>query len=66
MTYESIIPLDEYLAAGIHIGTQQKTGDMMRFIYRVRSDGLYVLNVENTDRRIRAASDLLARYPPQN
>ncbi|RZN37740.1 MAG: 30S ribosomal protein S2 [Methanosarcinales archaeon] len=66
VTYESIIPLDEYLAAGIHIGTQQKTGDMMRFIYRVRSDGLYVLNVENTDRRIRAASDLLTRYPPQN
>lgn len=64
VAYEPIVPLDEYLAAGIHIGTQQKTGDMMRFIYRVRTDGLYVLDVEMTDRRIRAASELLVRYPP--
>ncbi len=65
ITYEPIVPLEEYLAAGIHIGTQQKTGDMHRFIYRVRTDGLYVLDVEMTDKRIRAASQLLARYPPQ-
>jgi len=54
ITYEPIVPLEEYLAAGIHIGTQQKTGDMHRFIYRVRTDGLYVLDVETTDKRIRA------------
>jgi len=63
--YDSIVPLEEYLAAGIHIGTQQKTGNMMRFIYRVRTDGLYVLNVEMTDERVRAASRLLAHYSPQ-
>ncbi len=66
LAYESIVPLDEYLAAGIHIGTQQKTGDMARFIYRVRVDGLYVLNVELTDDRIRAASELLSRYSMPN
>ena len=38
--YESLIPVDEYLAAGVHIGTQQKTEDMKRFVYRVRADGL--------------------------
>jgi len=65
ITYEPIVPLEEYLAAGIHIGTQQKTGDMHRFIYRVRTDGLYVLDVETTDKRIRQASQLLTRYPPQ-
>ena len=26
--YESIVPLDDFLAAGIHIGTQQKTKDI--------------------------------------
>ncbi len=31
--YESLIPMDEYLAAGVHIGTQQKTADMKKFIY---------------------------------
>ena len=48
---ELLVPLDTYLASGIHIGTQQKTKDMEKFIYRVRSDGLYVLDVRKTDER---------------
>ena len=64
MGYNSIIPLDEFLAAGIHIGTQQKTKDMMRFVYRVRTDGLYVLDIQSTDERIRMAAALLAKYDP--
>jgi len=62
--YETLIPIDEYLAAGIHIGTQQKTKSMMDYIYRVRTDGLYVLDVQATDWRIRMASKFLARYDP--
>ncbi len=64
--YQSLIPMDEYLAAGVHIGTQQKTDDMKKFIYRVRSDGLYVLDVQSTDERIRAAAKFLSRYEPAN
>jgi small subunit ribosomal protein S2 len=64
--YQSLIPMDEYLAAGVHIGTQQKTADMQRFIYRVRNDGLYVLDVQSTDERIRAAAKFLSRYDPAN
>ena len=60
----SLVSIDEYLAAGVHIGTQQKTQDMMRFVYRVRTDGLYVLDIQSTDQRIRVASKLLARYDP--
>lgn len=63
--YESIIPQDEYLTAGIHIGTQQKTKEMMRFVYRVRTDGLYVLDIQATDQRIRVAAKMLAKYDPQ-
>lgn len=62
--YNSIIPLDEFLAAGIHIGTQQKTKDMMRFVYRVRTDGLYILDIQSTDERIRMAAALLEKYDP--
>ncbi|HLB70389.1 MAG: 30S ribosomal protein S2 [Candidatus Methanoperedens sp.] len=62
--YESIIPQDEYLTAGIHIGTQQKTKEMMRFVYRVRTDGLYVLDIQATDQRIRLAAKMLAKYNP--
>jgi len=59
---ELLIPLDKYLAAGLHIGTQQKTSDMERYIYRVRSDGLYVLDVRKTNDRIMEAAKFLAKY----
>jgi len=38
---------------------------MMRFVYRVRTDGLYVLDIQATDQRIRLAAKLLAKYDPQ-
>ena len=60
-----LIPVDDYLGSGVHIGTQQKTKDMERFIHRVRTDGLYVLDVSMTDQRIRTAADFLANYDPQ-
>ena len=60
-----LIPVEDYLAAGVHIGTQQKTKDMERFIHRVRTDGLYVLDVSMTDERIRTAADFLANYDPE-
>ncbi|EHP83615.1 30S ribosomal protein S2 [Methanotorris formicicus] len=61
-----LVPLDTYLASGIHIGTQQKTEDMKKFIYRVRSDGLYVLDVRKTDERLRLAAKFLANYEPED
>ncbi len=60
-----LIPVEDYLGAGVHIGTQQKTKDMERFIHRVRDDGLYVLDVSQTDSRIRVAADFLADYNPE-
>ena len=60
-----LIPVEDYLSAGVHIGTQQKTKDMERFIHRVRDDGLYVLDVSKTDGRIRTAASFLADYDPE-
>lgn len=57
--------LDDYLAAGIHIGTQQKNTDMKPYIYRVRADGLYVLDVKKADERIRSAAKFLAKFKPE-
>ncbi|MDD1776344.1 MAG: 30S ribosomal protein S2 [Candidatus Methanomethylicus sp.] len=61
-TADLLIPLEVYLAAGIHIGTHVKTNDMRPFIYRVRPDGLYVLDVRKTDERIRTSSKFIARF----
>lgn len=60
-----LLPVEDYLSAGVHIGTQQKTKDMSRFIHRVRADGLYILDIIQTDKRIREAARLLSRYPPE-
>ncbi len=61
---ELLLPQDTLLSAGIHIGTRMKTGDMEQFIYRVRPDGLFVLDVKKTDERIRAAAKFLSRFEP--
>jgi small subunit ribosomal protein S2 len=55
--------LDDYLAAGIHIGTLQKTASMKPYIYKVRSDGLYILDIKLTDDHIKAAARFLSKFP---
>jgi len=61
---ELLLPRDSLLSAGIHIGTRMKTRDMEKFIYRVRPDGLFVLDVKKTDERIRVAAKFLSRFEP--
>ncbi len=62
---ELLVPEETYLTSGVHIGTQQKSADMKDFIFKVRTDGLYVLDIKKTDDRIRAAAAFLARYDPR-
>jgi len=59
-----LLPQDTLLSAGIHIGTRMKTKDVESFIYRVRPDGLFVLDVKKTDERIRVAAKFLSRFEP--
>ncbi|MCQ2078983.1 MAG: 30S ribosomal protein S2 [archaeon] len=62
---ELLVAEDVYLTSGVHIGTQYKSADMKDFIYKVRQDGLYVLNIKKTDERIRAAANFLAGFDPK-
>lgn len=59
-----LLPIEALLSAGIHIGTRIKTKDMEPFIYRVRPDGLFVLDVKKTDERIRMAAKFLSKFDP--
>jgi len=67
-TFEIKPLVDEelYLLSGVHIGTRQKSLDMEPFFYRVRSDGLYILDIRKTDERIRVVAKMLARYEPDS
>lgn len=61
-----LVPLDEYLKVGLHIGTKFRTKYMENFIYKIRSDGLAVLNVQKIDERIGVAAKFLSQYNPED
>jgi len=65
MTEEQLlVPLDMYLKAGLHIGTKYKAKDMEGFVYKVRTDGLAVFNVQKIDERIGTVAKFLAQFKP--
>ena len=59
-----LLPLEDYLRSGVHIGTSSGMLPMAPYIYRVRNDGLFVLDVRKTDERIRTAAKFIARQDP--
>jgi len=63
---EQIASEETYMTAGVHIGTRQKTADMTKYIYKVRNDGLYIIDVNKTDERVTVAAQFIAKYKPEN
>jgi small subunit ribosomal protein S2 len=55
---------NDYLTAGIGIGTKTRSPGMKRFIYKIR-EGLFRLDLKTVDRRVSVAANLLAHYEPQ-
>ena len=53
---------EEYLSAGVHIGMKQVVKDMKKFVYKVRPDGLAVLNVSLIDERLDTAAKFLTKF----
>jgi small subunit ribosomal protein S2 len=66
MSEQLLIPQEEYLKSGIHIGTKFKTKYMADFIYKTRPDGLSVLNLQKIDERIKLAANMMANYKPED
>ncbi len=62
---ERLVTEETYMTAGAHIGTRQKTADMKGFIYKVRNDGLYIIDVNKTDERVKDAAKFIAKYDPR-
>ncbi|MCD6464718.1 30S ribosomal protein S2 [Candidatus Woesearchaeota archaeon] len=61
-----LIPAEEYLKSGVHIGTKFKTKFMEDFIYKVRPDGLSVFNIEAIDQRLKLMINFLSQYEPED
>ena len=56
-----------YEQHAVHIGTNQKSADMKKFLDTMREDssGLHLIDVHHTDSRIRVAAKFLSRYDPE-
>ena len=63
---ELLIDEDTFLTCGVHIGTKQKSKDMEPYVYKVRDDGLRILNVNMTSEKVVEASQFLKDYDPKD
>ena len=63
---EMMISDEIYMTSGVHIGTRQKTADMKDYIYKVRNDGLYIIDINKTDKKINIASKFISKFDPEN
>ncbi len=55
---------EEYQKSGIHIGTQVKSKDMEKYIFKIRNDGLYILDLKKTNQTLITAGKMLSRFEP--
>lgn len=62
---EMLLPLDEYVKAGIYLGTRVVTPSMRPFIYRRRADGLAIFNTDIIDDKLREGIEFLSTFPPE-
>ncbi len=53
---------EQFLSAGMHIGMKQQTKDMKKYIYKVRDDGLAVLDLQTIEKQVGIAGKFLARF----
>jgi small subunit ribosomal protein S2 len=60
-----LVPLDQYLSNGVHVGLKYKTVDMRPFIYKVRQDKLCVFDVKMIDERLRTAAKFISYFKPE-
>lgn len=61
---KTLVPVEDYLTAGVHIGTKYKNGYTDKFIHRSRADGLKILNTEDVDARLKVLINFLSKYEP--
>ncbi|MFQ5647908.1 MAG: 30S ribosomal protein S2 [Candidatus Aenigmatarchaeota archaeon] len=57
-----LVDKTQYMTSGIYIGMKTCTPFMKRFVYKVREDGLAMLNLKKIDDRLKIAADFLSKF----
>lgn len=63
---DMLIPLEEYVRAGIYLGTRVVTPDMKPFVYRRRADGLAIFNTDIIDEKLKEGIEYLSKFNPED
>ncbi|MBI3623920.1 hypothetical protein HY212_07630 [Candidatus Pacearchaeota archaeon] len=63
---DMLIPLEEYVKAGIYLGTRVVTPNMKPFVYRRRADGLAIFNTDLIDEKLKEGIEFLSKFNPED
>ena len=63
---DMLIPLEEYVKAGIYLGTKVVTPAMKPFVYRRRADGLAIFNTDLIDEKLKEGIEYLSKFAPED
>jgi len=63
---DMLIPLEEYVKAGIYLGTKVVTPEMKPFVYRRRADGLAIFNTDLIDEKLKEGAEYLCKFNPED
>jgi len=63
---ETLLPIEEYLKAGIYIGTKVITPHMKDYVYKRRNDGIATIDTNKTDEGIKEMIKKVSEYDPED
>ena len=63
---DMLVPLEEYVKAGIYLGTKVVTPAMRPFVYRRRADGLAIFNTDLIDEKLKEGIEYLSKFSPED
>lgn len=63
---DMLISLEEYVKAGIYLGTRVVTPDMKKYVYRRRADGLAIFNTDLIDEKLKEGIEYLSKFKPED
>lgn len=62
----TLVSAEEYLTAGVHIGTKFKNSFSEKYILKSRADGLKIIDTEMVDKKLKALINLVSKYDPSD
>ena len=63
---KTLVPIEDYVKYGSHIGTKVITPHMKQFVYRRRADSIAIINTNAIDKGLKEEIESLSKYAPED